>query len=122
MPFSRARGAEDGGFFAGMKWTAADFFSARSQFVLPALLKDPVCASLSSAAFTPRPGPDTTAHAPMNAHEANVWAERLAREEKALRKASPASELGDLQRQLHKIERDIRASSPRRRTATRSRT
>ena len=43
----------------------------------------------------------------MNAHEANVWAERLAREEKALRKASPASELGDLQRQLHKIERDI---------------
>lgn len=43
----------------------------------------------------------------MNAHEANVWAERLAREERALRKASPASELGDLQRQLHKIERDI---------------
>ena len=43
----------------------------------------------------------------MNVHEANVWAERLAREEKALRKASPASELGDLQRQLHKIERDI---------------
>ena len=39
----------------------------------------------------------------MNAHEANVWAERLVREEKALRKASPASELGDLQRQLHKI-------------------
>ena len=35
----------------------------------------------------------------MNAHEANVWAERLAREERALRKASPASELGDLQRQ-----------------------